>query len=89
MLDIAPHIEQMIITKANQQGITVNELLLQTFADDEEAYYEWFYQHHFDIDKLSQAIGEYDERGCAKNTHTVPHWALTDLSSFDKWLASV
>lgn len=90
ILDLPPTTVELIISKAEQAGVTVDELLLSTFAkDDEQAYYDWFYKHHFDIEKLSQAIGEYDENGCAKNTVTVPDWAKADLTSFNKWLASM
>lgn len=87
MLDIPPHIERMIITRAEEKGITVDELLLQAFAqDDEHAYYDWFYKHHFDIEKLSQAIGEYDENGCAKNTITIPKGLAKNKDAFREWV---
>lgn len=80
MLDIPPHIEQMIITQAEAKGITVDELLLQTFAqDDEQAYYDWFYQHHFDIDRLDKAIN-------SGVTEPVPSHALESVESFETWL---
>lgn len=34
LLDIPPHIETAIIATAERQGLTVNELLEQTFIDD-------------------------------------------------------
>lgn len=55
--------------------------------DSEIAYYEHFYRHHFDRERLQQAIGETDENGCAKNVREVSQWALADLASFDRWLA--
>lgn len=88
ILDLPPTTIELITAKAEQAGMTVDELLISTFAkDDEDAYYDWFYQHHFDVERLTKAIGETDENGRAKNTHQVPDWALADLESFDKWLA--
>lgn len=55
--------------------------------DAEMAYYAHFYRHHFDRERLQQAIGETDENGCAKNVREVPQWELADLASFDRWLA--
>lgn len=80
MLDIPPHIEQMIITRAEAKGITVDELLLQTFADDEGAYYDWFYEHHYDKDKLDKSI----KSGVTK---PVPSYALESVESLEKWLS--
>lgn len=34
LIDIPPHIETAIIATAERQGLTVNELLEQTFIDD-------------------------------------------------------
>lgn len=55
--------------------------------DVEIVYYEHFYRHHFDRERLQQAIGKTDENGCVKNVREVPQWALADLASFDRWLA--
>ncbi|STZ63830.1 Uncharacterised protein [Moraxella lacunata] len=88
ILDLPLTTIELITAKAEQAGMTVDELLISTFAkDDEDAYYDWFYQHHFDIERLTKAIGETDENGRAKHTQRVPDWALADLASFDKWLA--
>lgn len=43
--------------------------------DEEQAYYAHFYRHHFDRERLQQAIGETDENGCAKNVREVSQWA--------------
>lgn len=80
ILDLAPTTVELIIAKAQRAGVTVDELLYE-FACDEELY--------FDIERMKVAIGETDENGRVKNTHQVPDWAMTDLASFDKWLASV
>lgn len=40
--------------------------------DVEIVYYEHFYRHHFDRERLQQAIGETDECGRAKNTLSLP-----------------
>ncbi|WP_066801671.1 hypothetical protein [Moraxella oblonga] len=57
LLDLPPTTVELIISKAEQAGVTVDELLLSTFAkEDEDAYYDWFYQHHFDIEKLDKSI---------------------------------
>lgn len=40
--------------------------------NDEQAYYEYFYRHHFDIERLKKAIGETDENGRAKKTIALP-----------------
>lgn len=57
LLDLAPTTVELIIAKAQRVGVTVDELLLSTFAkEDEDAYYDWFYQHHFDIEKLDKSI---------------------------------
>lgn len=34
MIDLPPHIEQAIIAKAQQQGLTVQEMLAKDYADD-------------------------------------------------------
>lgn len=34
MLDISPHVEQMIIAKAQEQGVSVTTLLERAFGDD-------------------------------------------------------
>lgn len=34
MLDISPHVERMIIAKAQEQGVSVATLLERTFGDD-------------------------------------------------------
>ena len=94
LLELPPHLETIITQIAEAQGITAQEVaitaLQQRFApDDEQAYYDWFYEHHFDIERLKKAIGETDENGRAKHTTEVPTWALKDLAAFDQWLASV
>lgn len=85
ILDIPPHIEQMIVATAKVQGITAEELALATlqsrFDPDEQAYYDWFYKHHYDIEMLDKAINS--------GSTPIPDWATKDLASFDKWLASV
>lgn len=85
ILDIPPHIEKMIIATAQAQGITAEELALATlqsrFDPNEQAYYDWFYEHHFDVEKLDKSI--------KSGSTPIPDWALKDLASFDKWLASV
>lgn len=84
MLDIPPHIEQMIITRAEQRGLTVNELLLQTFSnDDEQTYYDWFYQNHFDIDRLDKAINSpivTIPKGLAKNKEAFREWVKANAN---------
>ncbi|UZA25463.1 hypothetical protein LP117_03090 [Moraxella bovis] len=81
MIDISPHVEQMIITRAEQRGVSVDALLLQTFAqDDEQAYYDWFYEHHYDIDKLDKAIN-------SGVTEPIPPHALESVESLEKWLS--
>lgn len=41
--------------------------VLSTFAqDDERAYYEWFYNHHFDIEQMTKAIGKPMKMGVPK-----------------------
>lgn len=77
ILDLPPQLEQAIIAQAKAQGISTQELavatLQQQFAPDEEqAYYDWFYRHHFDIERLKEAIGETDENGRPKHTLALP-----------------
>ncbi|MDO5050618.1 hypothetical protein [Moraxella equi] len=87
ILDLPPTTIELITAKAEQAGMTVDELLLSTFAkDDEDAYYDWFYQHHFDIERLTKAIGETDENGCAKHTVSLPKGLAKDKEAFRAWV---
>ena len=87
ILDLAPATVELIMTKAKQAGVTADELLLSTFAqDDDDAYYEYFYEHHFDIDRLTKAIGETDDNGRAKHTHRVPKGLAKDKEAFRAWV---
>lgn len=52
----------------------------------EDAYYEHFYAHHFDVEKLAQAIGETDENGRAKHAITIPKGLSADKEVFRQWL---
>lgn len=83
-----PQAVQEEILNADSLQIAQNGQVIKQYTafDDEQAYYDWFYEHHFDVERLAQAIGETDENGCAKGIE-VPKSALTDLASFDKWLA--
>lgn len=75
ILDIPPHIEQMIIATAQAQGISATEWALtalqksiepQTPPNDDGYYLD------FDIEQMTQMIGETDENGRAKNTLVLP-----------------
>lgn len=79
ILDIPPTTAHLVVSVAQKKGITVDELLLQTFADDEQAYYDWFYQHHFDIEKLDKSI----KSGSAP----VPHFDSAEQLA--NWLGGV
>lgn len=86
ILDLAPTTVELIMNKAKQAGVTADELLVSTFAqDDEDAYYDWFYEHHFDIERLTKAIGETDDNGRAKNTVSVPKGLAKDKEAFRAW----
>lgn len=82
ILDIPPHIEQMIVATAKVQGITAEELALATlqsrFDPDEQAYYDWFYEHHFDIEKLDKAIN-------SPKTE-IPQGLAKDFNAFHQWM---
>ncbi|WP_019518987.1 hypothetical protein [Faucicola boevrei] len=80
--------EQILTAKAdNTLQIVQNGQVIKQYTaqDDEQAYYDWFYEH-FDIERMKEAIGETEENGQAKGQE-VPKWALADLASFDRWLA--
>lgn len=80
ILDIPPTTAQMIVAKAQRYGVTVDELLYD-FACDDEVY--------FNLDRMKHAMkGLETPEDRAKNTTEVPDWALADLASFNKWLAT-
>lgn len=54
--------------------------------DAERAYYEHFYRHHFDIERMEEVIGETDENGCAKHTRTIPKGLASDFNVFHQWM---
>lgn len=61
LLELPPQLETIITQIAKAQGITAQEVaitaLQQRFApDDEQAYYDWFYHYHFDMDRLDKSI---------------------------------
>lgn len=87
LLNLAPTTVELIIAKAQRAGVTVDELLLSAFAkEDEDVYYEWFYQHHFEIERMTKAIGETDENGRAKNTVTIPKGLAKNKEAFREWV---
>lgn len=74
ILDIPPHLETAIIETAQAQGVSVTEWALtalqqsitpKTMPSDD-------YYLDFDIERMQEAIGEYDENGRAINTLTLP-----------------
>lgn len=88
ILDLPPNIEQLVLEQAKKQGVTAQTWLIdaiQTKAQPSYANGDF----DFDLERMKEAIGETDENGRAKHTVAVPNWALTDLASFNKWLASV
>lgn len=92
ILDLPPQLESTITQIAQAQGISAHEWVLTTLQksitpdDEERAYYEWFYRHHFDIERLKEAIGETDENGRAKNTITIPKGLAKDPEAFRAWI---
>lgn len=85
ILDIPPHIEQMMTATATAQGMSLQDWALTTLQkgiaqDDEQAYYDWFYEHHYDVEKLDKAIK-------SGTTEPVPPHALESLESFETWLS--
>lgn len=88
ILDLPPNIEQLVLEQAKKQGVTAQTWLIdaiQTKAQPSYANGDF----DFDLERMKEAIGETDENGRAKHTVAIPNWALTDLASFNKWLASV
>lgn len=82
ILDIPPHIEQMMTATAQAQGMSVQDWALTTLqkgiAQDEQAYYDWFYEHHFDKDMLDKAIN-------SPKTE-IPKGLAKDFNAFHQWM---
>ena len=78
ILDLPPQLESTITQIAQAQGISAHEWVLTTLQksiatdDEERAYYDWFYRHHFDIERMKEAIGKTDENGRPKQTLALP-----------------
>lgn len=88
ILDLPPNIEQLVLEQAKKQGVTAQTWIIQTLKQATTPSYANG-DFDFDLERMKEAIGETDENGRAKHTVAVPNWALTDLASFNKWLASV
>lgn len=81
ILDIPPHIEQMMIATAQAQGMSVQDWALTTLQKGiahDEAYYDWFYEHHYDIEKLDKAIN-------SPKTE-IPKGLAKDFNAFHQWM---
>lgn len=87
-----PQIVQQHILSQNNEVIQIvnNGQVIKTIQfgepNDEDAYYEHFHQHHFDIERMKQAIGETDENGCAKHTTAIPKGLASDFEAFNQWM---
>lgn len=80
--------EQILTAKAdNTLKIVQNGQVIKQYTaqDDEQAYYDWFYEH-FDIERMKEAIGETDENGRAINTVTIPKGLAKDKEAFRQWV---